>query len=308
LLFCFCFSLEVSVYCKYVYPEILRYLAPTPLITAARALLRGLGISILDDSDSREWFHDLLLSLQAMLQPPDELFMGLLRRPALLRGLLWRDSTALGGRCLPCRTRESGSAKKSPHRSQKWTMRGLITLREITMTLKLLKALELCVRAETALNRLDGPTCEVGLRSLEGPSIPWLEFAGGSRKACLSLPLSVSALCCRYDALLPHQHSPRPKSASHPQCPPPNPAGNLVPARVGGKCSALRTRGREPLRSTSRRLGLTTNSCLGTLATGSWWARSGSCCLQDPLGCSITPGSLLGRDFLGVIPTMPPSP
>jgi len=126
-------------------------------------------------------------------------------------------------------------------------------------------------------------------------------ICGGSRKTCLSLPLSVSALCCRYDALLPHQHSPRPKSASHPQCPPPNPAGNLVSARVGGKCSALRTRGRDPLRSTSRRLGLTTNPCLGILVTGSWWARSGSCCLQDPLGCSINPRLASGAGLLGCV-------
>jgi hypothetical protein len=126
-----------------------------------------------------------------------------------------------------------------------------------------------------------------------------------SRKACLSLPLSVSAVCRRYDAPLPHQHSPRPKSASRPQCPPPNPAGNLVPTTAPGfVVNALRTRSREPLRSTARRLGFATNSCLGILATGSWWACSGlkSCCLQDPLGCSTTPGLLLGRDVLGVYP------
>jgi hypothetical protein len=66
--------------------------------------------------------------------------------------------------------------------------------------------------------------------------MPWLEFAGDLENLALSLPRAVAAPCCRYDALLPHQHSPRPKSATHLQRPPPNPAGNLVPARVGGKC------------------------------------------------------------------------
>jgi hypothetical protein len=45
------------------------------------------------------------------------------------------------------------------------------------MALELLKVLELGIRAESALDRLDGPTCEVCIRSLEEKSMPWLEFA-----------------------------------------------------------------------------------------------------------------------------------
>ena len=62
-----------------------RYLASTPLITAALTL-RGFKISVFDDS--REWFPDILPRLQASLQPPDELVMSLLRGPALPRGHL----------------------------------------------------------------------------------------------------------------------------------------------------------------------------------------------------------------------------
>jgi len=71
--------------------------------------------------------------------------------------------------------------------------------------------------------------------------------------------------CCRCDVLLPHQHSPRHKSASHPQCPPltGNPAGNLVPARVGDKCVS-------PFASRPAALGLRSTLDLGILATGLW--------------------------------------
>jgi len=73
-------------------------------------------------------------------------------------------------------------------------------------------------------------------------------------------------------------------------------------SRQGLVVNALRTRCREPLRSVSHHLGFAINSHLGILATGSWWVRSRSRCLQDPLGCSTAPGSLLGRNFVGTCP------
>jgi hypothetical protein len=64
--------------------------------------------------------------------------MGLLRRPALLRGLLWRDPTALGGGPLLAvphkRVREREEVAKSV------TEVDPCRLREITMTLKTLES------------------------------------------------------------------------------------------------------------------------------------------------------------------------
>jgi len=132
----------------------------TPFITAARAPLRGFRISTLDDS--REWFPNILPRLQALLQPSDEVFMSLLRRPALLCGLLWRDPTALGG-SLPAVPHKRVRAREEVGTSVAEVDHKGVRLREITMILELLNVLELCVRAETTLNRLDGPMCEVGL-------------------------------------------------------------------------------------------------------------------------------------------------
>ena len=119
-----------------------------------------------------------------------------------------------------------------------------------------------------------------------------------SRKACLSLPPFVSALCYQYDALFPHQHSPRPKSAFHALHPPPNPAsaGNLVMARVGSKYPAHSESRASPLRV------LPPWVCyhLGILDNGLRCVRSGSCCIQDPLGCSAAPGLLLAWNFTGI--------
>ena len=114
----------------------------------------------------------------------------------------------------------------------------------------------------------------------------------GSRKACLSLPPLF--LRCVVDTMRCFliKHS-RPKSAFHAQRPPPNPAsaGNLV--MQGLVVNTLRTRNHEPLRSASY---LSPWVCyhLGILTNGLWCVRSGSCCLQDPLGCSAAPGLLLG--------------
>ena len=72
-------------------------------------------------------------------------------------------------------------------------------------------------------------------------------------------------------------------------------------SRQGLVANALRTRGHEPLRSASPRLGLVTFFCFGNpghqLVVG---PSSGWHCLQNPLGYSATPRSLLGRNFLGL--------
>jgi hypothetical protein len=68
--------------------------------------------------------------------------------------------------------------------------------------------------------------------------MPWLEYAGDIKTLCCFFVL---LLYCAVDVV----HSflintpPRPKSASHPRHPLPNPAGNLVLARIGGKCPEL---------------------------------------------------------------------
>ena len=114
-----------------------------------------------------------------MLQLPDELVMSLLRRPALLCHLLWCDPgpTALGGPFIAVPHKSVRTREKVTTLVAEVDHEG-VRLREVTMFLELSKVLEHLIRAETALDLLDGPTCEVGIRSLEEQSMPWIEFAG----------------------------------------------------------------------------------------------------------------------------------
>ena len=74
-------------------------------------------------------------------------------------------------------------------------------------------------------------------------------------------------------------------------------------SRQGLVVNALRTRGREPLRSASRLLGFTIYCCFGNpgrrLAAG---LGCGPRCLWDTLSCSTAPGSFGGQHLVGVGP------
>jgi len=73
--------------------------------------------------------------------------MSLLRRPALLRGLLWRDPTALGG-SLPAVLHKRVRAREEVATSVAEVDHKGVCLREIAMMLEFLNVLELGVRAE----------------------------------------------------------------------------------------------------------------------------------------------------------------
>jgi len=101
-----------------------------------------------------------------MLQLPYEVVMSLLCRPALLHSLLRRDLTALGGPLFAVPHKGVGTREKVATLVAQVDHEG-VRLREVTMSLELLKVLEPRIRAETALDTLDGPTCEIGIRSLK---------------------------------------------------------------------------------------------------------------------------------------------
>ena len=92
--------------------------------------------------------------------------MSLLRRTALPRGHLWRDFKAFGGP-LPAVPQKRVSTREKVATLVAEVDDEGVRLREIAVTFVVLKVLEFFVWAEMALNLLDGPTCEVGLRSLE---------------------------------------------------------------------------------------------------------------------------------------------
>ena len=107
--------------------------------------------------------------------------MRLFRLPALLHGHLWRNTTALRGPLLPVSQKRVRTGEEVATSVAKVDDEG-VRLRGGAMSFKLLKVLELCGRAETTLDRLDGPTCEVGLRSLEEHSKLRLELVGDLEK------------------------------------------------------------------------------------------------------------------------------
>ena len=101
-----------------------------------------------------------------MFQPPDEILVSSLRHPALLRSPHRSDLVAFGGWLIAVSfkrvaTREEVATAIAEMDLQRVRLCGL------AVTLELLKVFELRVRAEAALDCLDRPTREVGLRSLE---------------------------------------------------------------------------------------------------------------------------------------------
>src|SRR5882757_8121018 len=123
-----------------------------------------------------------------MLQPPDEVLVFLLRHPALLRGLRQRDLAALGRWLIAVPLKRVDARKvvatAIAEMDPQW-----VRLRGLAVTLKFLKVFELRVRTEAALDCLDRPTREVGLRSLEEQPVTRLEFAGYLEKLCCLLLL-----------------------------------------------------------------------------------------------------------------------
>jgi hypothetical protein len=91
---------------------------------------------------------------------------------------------------------------------------------------------------------------------------------------------------------LPLLHSPRPKSALQTQLPPPTPAGNSVPAVIGGKCPASSRSRASPLRVPPPWVII--GNCFWDPGHRPVAGPSrGPRCLQDPIGCTDSPGSFL---------------
>jgi len=159
------------------------------------------------------------------------------------------------------------------------------------MPLELYKVPELRIWADTALDRLDYPAREVCLRSLEEYPMPWLEYTGDLEKLCRSLWLLLRrALGMERRILINTPLDPSRLPIRRLYRPP------LLEARSrqGSVVNALRTRGREPLRSASRLLGFTTGLCMRDpsrrLVAG---PSRGLRCVWDPLSF-CTAGSFPG--------------
>jgi len=123
-----------------------------------------------------------------MLQPPDKVLVLLLCHPALLRGLNRRNLAALGGRLIVVPLKRVAAREEVATAIAEIDFQR-VRLHSLAMTLEVFKVFELRVRAEAALDCLDRPTREVGLRSLKEQLIPWLEFAGYLEKLCRFLLL-----------------------------------------------------------------------------------------------------------------------
>jgi hypothetical protein len=176
------------------------------------------------------------------------------RHPALLRDPLRRDFTiaALGGRInvVPLK-RVKASEEVATSIAEMDLQR--VRLRGLAVPLKLLKVFELRVRAEATLDRLDRPTCKVGLRSLKEQPVRRLESAGYLEKLCrlfllLFLHHAVDTVH-RFLTNTPLDPSRRPVRRFH------RPTLLETRSQQGLVVKSVRIRGREPLRSASRLLG-----------------------------------------------------
>ena len=101
-----------------------------------------------------------------MLHLPDEVLVRLLCHPALFFGLRWGDFATPGGWMLTVPLKRVGAREEVAtviaETDLEW-----VCLRGHTMALEIFKVLEICAWAEAALDLLDHPTLEFGLRSLE---------------------------------------------------------------------------------------------------------------------------------------------
>jgi hypothetical protein len=219
------------------------------------------------------------------------------RHPALLRDLLRRDVTiaALGGRftVVPLK-RVKASEEVATSIAEMDLQR--VRLRGLAVAFKLLKVFELRVRAEATLDRLDRPTCKVGLRSLKEQSVRRLESAGYLEKLYRFLLLLLRRAVDTVHRFL--INSPLDPSR-HPVRRFYRPTLLETRSRQGLVVNSMRTRGREPLRSASRLLGFAIILC--------YWDPGhkvvagpirGPLCFPDP--GSRTPGSFQGRHMVGI--------
>jgi hypothetical protein len=175
-----------------------------------------------------------------------------------------------------------------------------VRLRGPAVPFEFLEVFEFCFWADATLDRLHRPTRELGLRSLEEQPICWPENAGYHKLLRLFLMLLLHravSVVHRFLINAPLDPSQLPIRSFH------RPTLLETWSRQGLVVNALRTRGREPLRSASRLLGFTTNLCFGD--PGRRLAAGPSCgprCLQDPLRCFTAPDSFWGRHLVGIGP------
>jgi hypothetical protein len=231
-----------------------------------------------------------------MAQPPDEVLVLLLRHPALLCDYLWAEIALAGwSTAVPLKSIAAREVVATAITEMDFQR---MPLRALAMTFELVKVFELRVWAEATLDRLDRPTREVGLRSLEEQPIHWPENAGDNKKLCCFLMLLLHrAVNMVHRSLInaPLDPTRLPIRGLH------RPILLETWSRQGLVVNALRTRGREPLRSASRLLGFTANTLFGDpghrLAAG---PSHGPRCLRDPLCCSTAPGSFGGRHLVCV--------
>ena len=228
----------------------------------------------------------------------DKVLEGLLRNPPLLRGLLlvFRVDLALRGWSLVVPLKGITPREVVPAAIAEMEFLR-VRLRGPAMPLELFKVPEICVWADATLDRLDRTTRDLGLRSLEEQPVLWPEFSGYLEILCHLLLLLLHRAFNMvhfflfntplYPSRLPIRGVYRPTLLE-------------TWSRQGLVVNALRTRGREPLRSASRLLGFISNSCFEDpshrLVAG---PSCGPRCLRVPLGRFTAPGSFEGRHHVG---------
>ena len=221
--------------------------------------------------------------------------VGLLRLPPLLHGLLQVD-LALTGLTIAVPLKSVTPPKLVPAAIAEMEFLR-VCLRGPAMPLEFFKVPEHCVWADATLDRLDRPTRDAGLRTLKEQPVLWLEFAGYFEMLYYLLLLLLHRavnMVHRFLFNTPLDRSWLPIRGVY--------RATLLEtwSRQGLVVNALRTRGREPLRSASRLHGFTIDLCFGDpsrrLVAGP------SCeprCLRDPLGCFPAPGSFGGWHPVG---------
>ena len=248
----------------------------------------------------REWSPNIRIHRQALRQASDEVYVGLLCHPPLLHDLPhWQVVLALRGWIIAVPLKSVAPREVVPATIAEMEFLR-VCLRSPAMPLKFFKVPEHCVWADATLDRLDRPTRDLGLRSLEEQPILWLEFAGYLEMLCRFLLLFLHHavnMVHRFLLNTPLDPSWVPIRDIH------RPTLLETWSRQGLVVNALRTRGCEPLRSASRLLGFTINLCIGDPSRR--LVASPSCgprCLRDPLNGFAAPGSFGGRHFVGMRP------
>jgi hypothetical protein len=265
-----------------------RYLAsPEPALqfTVARALFGGFWVQILDHLSESQ--HNIFDRQEPFVQPLDEGRVKLFRFLTLPCGLRRGDPEALGGwfSAVPLKriaSREKVAAAVAVVNFKRVRLCGP------AVTLELLEGCKLRARAEAALDCLDRPTCQVGLRCLKEQPKRVIQCVGYLEKFLLLLLHRVVDTVRRVLTNTTLDPSRIPMRRIH--------RTTLLEARsrCGLVVKSMRNRGREPLRSASRLLGFAIN--LINWDPGHKVVAGPSCgplCIQDPR--SLAPCSFLGR-------------